>query len=100
MQIKMHSVRFDADEKLIGVIEDKLQKLEQFHDRIISSEVFMRLEHDSVDRENKVVEIKLNLPGKDLFAKKNSKSFEDAADQTIEALRKQLIKHKEKVQDH
>jgi len=100
MQIKMHSVRFDADEKLIGLVEGKLQKLEQFHDRIISSEVFMRLEHDSVERENKVVEIKLNLPGKDLFAKKNSRSFEDAADQTIEALRKQLIKYKEKVQDH
>jgi len=98
MQIEMHSVHFNADEKLTEHIKARLQKLELFHDRIIASEVFLRLEHDSTDRENKVVEIKLNVRGKDLFAKKQSKTFEEAADQTVEALRKQLIKHKGRVQ--
>jgi ribosome hibernation promoting factor len=98
MQIEMHSVHFDADEKLTEHITERLQKLELFHDRIIASEVFLRLEHDSTERENKVVEIKLNVRGKDLFAKKQSRTFEEAADQTVEALRKQLIKHKERVQ--
>ena len=98
MQIEMHSVHFDADEKLTEHIKERLQKLDLFHDRIIASEVFLRLEHDSTERENKVVEIKLNVRGKDLFAKKQSKTFEEAADQTVEALRKQLIKHKERIQ--
>ena len=100
MQIKMHSVHFDADTKLTDLIESKLEKLEQFHDRIISAEVFLRLEHDSADRENKVVEIKMKVPNKDLFAKKQGRIFEEAADSVVEALRKQLIKYKEKVQDH
>lgn len=98
MQVDMHSVHFDADTKLTEHIKEKLQKLELYHDRIISSDVFLRLSHDSDERENKVVEIKLSVRGKELFAKKQSKSFEEAADTVIEALRKQLIKYKEKVQ--
>lgn len=94
----MHSVHFDADQKLTEHINDRLRKLEQYHDRIIASEVFLRLAHDSDERENKLVEIKVSVRGKELFAKKQSKSFEEAVDMVVEALRKQLIKYKEKVQ--
>ena len=91
----MHSIHFDADSKLVDFIQRKTDKLETFYDHIIDGEVFMRLDNAD-NRENKIIEIKLNIPGEQLFAKTKSKSFEAAADEAVEALRRQLKKFKEK----
>ena len=95
MDIQVHSVHFDADRKLLDFIDKKIGKLEQYFDHIINGEVFLRIGNPS-DRENKVAEIKLSIPGKELFAKKQCKSFEEATDLACEALRKQVKKYKEK----
>lgn len=96
MKLQMHSIHFDADAKLVEFIQKKADKLETFFDRIIDGEVFMRLEKNE-SNENKVIEIKLNIPGNQLFAKEQSRTFEAAADEAVEALRRQLKKHKEKL---
>ncbi len=94
MKLQMHSIHFDADIKLLNFIQKKTDKLHTFYDRIIDGEVIMRLEKNDID--NKVVEIKVNLPGSQLFAKEQSKSFEAATDMAVEALRRQLKKFKDK----
>ncbi len=96
MNVQIHSVRFDADKKLIDFVHLKLGKLTQFGEDIVNAEVFLRLDKDQ-DRENKISEIKLELPGGPLFARKQSKSFEEATDDVIEALKKQITKHKQKL---
>jgi putative sigma-54 modulation protein len=96
MNIQIHSVRFDADKKLIEFVNQKLVKLSQFGESIVSAEVYLRLDKDQ-DRENKVSEIKLEYPGGPLFARKQSKTFEEATDQAVDALKKQITKHKEKM---
>ena len=95
MKLQMHSIRFNADEKLLDFIQKKSNKLDTIFDRIIDGEVFLRLEND-LQNENKIVEIKLNIPGYQLFAKEKAKSFEAATDLSIEALKRQLKKYKEK----
>ena len=77
MDIQVHSIHFTADKKLIAC------------------EVYLRLDKD-VEKENKISELKLLIPGKTLVAKKQCKSFEEATDLATEALRKQVKKHKEK----
>lgn len=96
MDIKIEAVHFDADKKLIEFVNSRVQRLENYFDNIVSSEVHLKLGSAS-DKENKVTEIKLSVPGKELFAKKESKSFEESTDLCIEALRKQVSKHKEKI---
>ncbi|MCB8995189.1 MAG: ribosome-associated translation inhibitor RaiA [Bacteroidales bacterium] len=96
MNIKIHSIHFDADTKLLNFIEQKIKKLPQYYDDIIGAEVFLRLENVQ-GMENKIAEIKLFIPGNDVFAKKQSKTFEEATDECAEALVKQLKKHKEKL---
>lgn len=96
MKIKIHSIHFDADKKLLEFIESKTSKLLLFYDGIIGAEVFLRLENVE-DNENKIVEIRLDIPGNNIFAKKQSNSFEEATDNTVEALRRQLQKHKAKL---
>ena len=95
MNIQIHSVRFDADKKLIDFVHQKLVKLTQFAEDIVNAEVYLRLDKDQ-ERENKISEIKLELPGGPLFAKKQSKTFEEATDEAIDALKKQITKHKQK----
>jgi putative sigma-54 modulation protein len=95
MDIQVHSIHFTADKKLLDFVNDKVGKLDMFFDQIIAGEVFLRLDK-SAEKDNKIAEVKLLIPGKELFAKKQCKSFEEAADLAVEALRKQVDKHKGK----
>jgi putative sigma-54 modulation protein len=96
MDIQLHSVHFTADKKLIDFVNDKVGKLALFYDGIVAAEVFLRLDKNQ-EGENKISEVKILTPGKELFAKKNAKSFEEATDLAVEALRKQVAKQKEKI---
>jgi putative sigma-54 modulation protein len=95
MNVQIHSVRFDADKKLIDFVNQKLGKLTQYGEDIVNAEVYLRLDKDQ-DRENKISEIKLDLSGGPLFAKKQSKTFEEATDDAVDALKKQITRHKQK----
>jgi putative sigma-54 modulation protein len=99
MKVNVQAVNFDVDKKLVGFINERLQKLEKFYDKIVSYDVFLKVENTS-DRENKQAEIKVNIPGDDLMVKKTSKSFEESVDEAIESLERMLIKTKEKIQKH
>jgi len=96
MNVRINAVKFDADTKLVEFIEKKVNKLARYFDDIINAEVFLKLEN-TPDLENKVVEIKLDIPGSDLFARKQSKSFEESTDVVVDALKQQILKHKEKL---
>ncbi|MCF8415665.1 MAG: ribosome-associated translation inhibitor RaiA [Crocinitomicaceae bacterium] len=96
MDIQVHSIHFTADKKLIDFINEKVGKLDLFFENIIAGEVFLRIDK-SQEGDNKVAEVKILIPGKELFAKKQCKTFEEATDLAVEALRKQVKKHKEKV---
>ena len=96
MSTTVQSIHFTADEKLVNFIEGRVGKLSQFYDRIIDSEVYLKVDK-TASTENKVAEIKLAIPGKDLFAKKQCKTFEEATDLAVEALRRQIKKHKGKI---
>ncbi len=96
MNVTINSVHFKADKKLESFIKEKLQKMPVFFDGVISSEVMLKLENND-DRNNKIAEIRLVIPGNDLYAEKRAKSFEEATDSAVEALKKQLVRHKEKI---
>lgn len=95
MKVNINSVHFKTDRKLDTFITEKVEKLSDLYDGIIGSEVTLRV-NNGEDHGNKVAEIRLLVPGNDLFAKKQSKSFEEATDIAVDALRKQLTRHKEK----
>jgi putative sigma-54 modulation protein len=95
MNIKINSVKFSSSSKLETFIEEKVKKLGQYSDEIIGAEVFLRLENTQ-DTDNKIAEIKIDIPGNELFVKKQSKSFEESTDSAVDALKRQITKAKEK----
>jgi len=97
MKINMTAVHFDADQKLVQYIEKKTAKLEQFFDRIIDAQVFLKLENSGQVRD-KIVELKLQVPGDTLIATEVSKTFEASTDAVIDNMKRQLSRHKERLQ--
>ena len=95
MKVNIHSIHFSSDKKLVSFIEKKIEKLALFDNLIISANVYLKLE-PGANLENKLVEIKLFRSKSEIFASKQCKTFEEAVDSSVEALRKQLIKNKEK----
>ena len=98
MKVNINSVHFKTDKKLEYFIEKKIGKLSGLSESLIGSEVTLRVDN-SETRDNKVAEIRLLIKGHDLYAKKQSKTFEEATDTAVDALKKQLEKIKAKVKN-
>ena len=96
MQVKIQSIHFDADKKLLDFIQEKVDKLGHYYDGVMGGEVFLRVEK-SKDTQNKIAEIKIQTRTGELFAKRQCKSFEEAVTESADALKMQVKKHKEKV---
>lgn len=96
MKIKIQSLHFQANAQLKEYVQEKLNKLSHLNDQIISGDVCLKLEN-SKKLENKLCEIRLTMPGKDLFAKRQCKTFEEATNETVDALQQQIKKRKTKI---
>ena len=96
MNVKIQTVHFDADDKLVGYINQKLQKLKVFHDRIVKVDVFLKLDNVMHTIKDKIAEIRVHVPRHNFFAKTTSKSFEESFDDAFDSLLIQIKKKKEK----
>jgi putative sigma-54 modulation protein len=96
MNLQIHSVRFDADKKLIEHVQEKAQKLKNFHDRILEVEVYLKLDNIVHNIKDKVAEIKVHVPKHTFFVKHESKTFESSFDLALKAIINQIKHKKEK----
>ncbi|MBK8600647.1 MAG: ribosome-associated translation inhibitor RaiA [Flavobacterium sp.] len=99
MKVNLNAVNFTIDRKLVDFIQERMDKLEKYYDKIVSSDVFLKVEKTS-DKENKIVEVKVHVPGDDLMVKKQCKTFEEAVELSAESLERLLVKRKEKIRTH
>ena len=99
MKVDVHAVNFAVDRKLVDFVQERLIKLEKFYDKIVSSDVYLKVEKTS-DKENKIVEMKIVVPGDDFLVKKQCKTFEEAVDLAAESIERLLLKRKEKINTH
>jgi len=95
MKVYTQSINFNASTALLNFTEKKIETLTKFHDKIVDAEVFFKLENSS-DKENKITEIKINIPGSELVVKKQFKTFEEGVSTAVESLKRSLKKSKEK----
>ena len=98
MNISVKSLHFHADQKLVTYIEKKINRLNRYFDRNnVEAEVHLKL-HDNGGRvQDKITEIKLHVPGGWVMDKKTSKTFESAITASVDTLKRQLVRHKEKI---
>ena len=95
MDIRIKAIHFDVNERLQDFIEKKVSKLGRFESEIGKVEVSLRVVKPETAM-NKQVDIKVDVPGKSLFATETCDTFEEAVDKTCEILERQIEKHKNK----
>ena len=93
MEIRVQSIKFNADVKLLDFVEKKFSRLEKFYDAVTSVDVALSLlpEHD-----NKNVKVQVSIPGNTIVVEKNAKSFEDEVVDCADILKEKLVREKEK----
>ena len=96
MDVRIQTVHFDGDEKLIDLVKRKLEKLDTFHDKIMNVDVFLKLDNVVHTLKDKIVELRVRVPKHDLFVKASSKSFEESFDNAYLSIVNQLKRKKEK----
>ena len=99
MKVNDHAVNFTVDKRLVDFIQERLDKLEKYYDKVVSADVFLKVEKTS-EKENKIVEVKINVPGDEFLVKKQCKTFEEALELSAESLQRMLVKRKEKINSH
>jgi putative sigma-54 modulation protein len=97
MTVNIQSVHFDADAKLLDYVNKKIQKINQFHDKIIKVDVFLKLDNVVHNIKDKVAEIRIHIPKHELFVKASTKSFEESFDNALDSAINQIKRKKEKL---
>lgn len=95
MKVNLNAVNFTINQNLVDFVQKKLDKLETFYDRVIDADVFLKL-NNTASKENKIAEIKINVPSNHFVVIKEAESFEEAVDMCINPIERFLEKHKEK----
>ncbi len=93
MNTIINTAKFSIDEKLEKFINEKVAKLDRMIDRAVKCEVFLKIDKPESDN-NKIVEMRLYVPGNDLFVTKQANTFEQAASDCVDALKVQIEKYK------
>ena len=99
MKVNVHAVNFAVDGKLVEFIQQRMDKLEKYYDKIVVADVFLKVEKTS-EKENKIAEVKLHVPGDEFLVKKQCKTFEESIELSAEAIERLLLKRKEKIRAH
>ena len=93
MEIRVKSLKFDADQKLLDYVEKKVGKVEKFFDNLGDIDVTLSL---SPEPENKCVRLQTRFPGEDLVIERHAHSFEEAVTDAADAMKEKIIRAKEK----
>jgi putative sigma-54 modulation protein len=96
MNVQIQTVHFDADSRLVERINQKMEKLRTFHDRIVDAEVYLILDNVSHTLKDKIAEIKVHVPRHSFFVKHQSKTFEESFDFAFDSVVNQIKRHKER----
>lgn len=99
MKVNTQAVNFNVNQELLDFIQQKMNKLDTFYDKVIKSDVFLKVENTS-DKENKVFEARISVPGDSFVVKKQCKAFEEGVDIAVASLERQLKKRKAKLRAH
>ena len=91
MEIKIKSLKFDADQKLIAFVEKKVSKLEKFFDGLETVEVVLSLLQEPDNKK-----IMTHVPGQELVIERHAKTFEDAVTEAADAMKEKITRFKEK----
>jgi len=95
MDKTIQPVNFNASQDLLIHVGEIFDKLDKFNDKIVSADIYLKSLRETPTKEKKI-EVRLFIPGKDIFIEQQADSFISAAQQAFDRLKVIIIKDKEK----
>jgi len=95
MEITIQAIRFEVSKKLEDFIQKKVSRLSKFNDDVILVDVTLKVVKPE-SNENKDASIRLRLSGSEMFVQEVADTFEEAVDNCVAKLERQVVKYKEK----
>jgi putative sigma-54 modulation protein len=94
MEVKIQSVKFDASKQLIEFVEKKMSRLERFEGNSTGVDVTLKLDKDD-EKGNKLALVTLHVPGGDIVSEQRARTFEEAVDMALDAVKRQIEKRRD-----
>jgi len=95
MQISITGHHVEVTEALRNYVMEKMQRLERHFDKIMNVHVVLE-----VEKLMQKAEATVQINGANLFAQAESEDLYAAIDGMVDKLDRQVVKHKEKIQEH
>lgn len=100
MNLKINSRHLEVSPAMQTHIEVGMIKIRKHFDHVIDATIFLMIDNAKEKDLRQIAEITIHLKGKDLYAESHNADLYHAIDAAVGKLERQVIKHKEKVQDH
>lgn len=96
MEVRIQAIHFDISDRLTAFINKKAERLERRNSAISVMDVTLKVVKPETAM-NKEAVVKISIPSvEELVASKTADTFEEAIDLCLEALDRQLEKHKDR----
>jgi len=99
MDKTIEPVNFSASKELIDNMDQMFDKLDRYNDQIVKADIYLKSLRETPEKAKKV-EVRIFLPGKDVFVEYEAESFKTAAQKNIDRLKVILGKEKDKLKSH
>ncbi len=99
MDKTIEPVNFNASQDLIVHVGEIFDKLTKYNDRIVKADIYLKSLRETPTKE-KMVQVRIFLPGKDVFVEQQAETFKSAAQQAFDRLKVLVKKEKERLREH
>jgi len=100
MNLTINSRDLEVTPAMRKHVEDGMQKIRKHFDHVIDATVFFMIDNTTEKALRHTAELTIHLKGRELFAEAQNKDLYHAIDDVVSKLERQVVKHKEKIQNH
>ena len=100
MNLRINSRHLEVTPAIRSHLEDRLERIRKHFNHVIDASAFLMVDKAKEKDLRQTAELTLHLKGKELFAEAHHQDLYQAMDAVVDKLDRQLLKHKERIQDH
>jgi putative sigma-54 modulation protein len=100
MNLKISGHHLEVSPALRAYVESKLERIKRHFDNVIDVTVTLSVDSLTEKEKRQRAEINLHVRGKDFHVESEAQDMYAAIDLLMDKLDRQVLKHKDKIQDH
>ncbi len=100
MNLTISGHHLEVTPALRGYVTQKLDRILRHFDQVVDVRVLLSVEKKKEKEERQRAECNIHVKGNDLFAESASQDLYAAVDDLVDKLDRQVVRHKDRIQDH